>query len=126
MQGQYSTLGFSSYIHDLNSIEADAHLSRARKKGSLRKGSFSWRELPGQEADLGALKGTEERAQNADFRRKLQIFADSPPLLEIQAFGGRRKSKLIFGKGMRTATFQFSESGASVNGPDLFTELPFL
>ena len=33
---------------------------------------------------------------------------------------------LIFGKGMRTATFQFSESGGSVNGPNLFTELPFL
>ena len=32
-----------------------------------------------------------ERAQNADFRRKPQIFADSPLLLEIQAFGGRRK-----------------------------------
>ena len=32
-----------------------------------------------------------ERAQNADFRRKLPIFADSPLLLEIQAFGGRRK-----------------------------------
>ena len=29
-------------------------------------------------------------------------------------------------QGMRTATFQFSESGGSVNGPDLFTELPFL
>ena len=27
---------------------------------------------------------------------------------------------------MRTATFQFSESGGSVNGPNLFTELPFL
>ena len=32
-----------------------------------------------------------ERAQNADFRRKPQIFADSPLLLKIQAFGGRRK-----------------------------------
>ena len=32
-----------------------------------------------------------ERAQNADFRRKPQIFADSPLLLEIPAFGGRRK-----------------------------------
>ena len=32
-----------------------------------------------------------ERAQNAAFRRKPQIFADSPLLLEIQAFGGRRK-----------------------------------
>ena len=32
-----------------------------------------------------------EKAQNADFRRKLQIFADSPLLLEIPAFGGRRK-----------------------------------
>ena len=32
-----------------------------------------------------------ETTQNADFRRKPQIFADSPLLLEIQAFGGRRK-----------------------------------
>ena len=32
-----------------------------------------------------------ERTQNADFRRKLQIFTDSPFPLEIQAFGGRRK-----------------------------------
>ena len=31
-----------------------------------------------------------------------------------------------FWKGMRTATFQFSESGGSLNGPGLFTELPFL
>ena len=31
-----------------------------------------------------------------------------------------------FQEGMRTATFQFSESGGSVNGPNLFTELPFL
>ena len=31
--------------------------------------------------------------------------------------------ELIFGKGTRTATFQFSESGGSLNGPDLFTEL---
>ena len=36
------------------------------------------------------------------------------------------QSELIFGKGMRTATFQFSESGSSLNDPDLFTELPFL
>ena len=28
-------------------------------------------------------------------------------------------TELIFGKGMRTATFQFSESGGSLNGPDL-------
>ena len=28
-----------------------------------------------------------ETAQNADFRRKPQIFADSPLLLEIPAFG---------------------------------------
>ena len=32
-----------------------------------------------------------ERAQNADSRRKPQIFADSALLLEIPAFGGRRK-----------------------------------
>ena len=36
-----------------------------------------------------------ERAQNADFRRKPQIFADSPLLLEIQAFGGRRKPQIF-------------------------------
>ena len=34
-----------------------------------------------------------ETAQNADFRRKPQIFADSPLLLEIRAFGGRRFSQ---------------------------------
>ena len=34
-----------------------------------------------------------ERAQNADFRREPQIFADSPLLLEIEAFGGRRFSQ---------------------------------
>ena len=27
---------------------------------------------------------------------------------------------------MRRVSFQFSESGGSLNGPDLFTELPFL
>ena len=32
-----------------------------------------------------------ESDQNADFRRKPQIFADSPPLLEIPASGGRRR-----------------------------------
>ena len=32
----------------------------------------------------------------------------------------------VIAKGMRTATFQFSESGGSLNGADLFTELPFL
>ena len=32
-----------------------------------------------------------ESAQNADFRRKPQIFADSPLLLKIPGFGGRRK-----------------------------------
>ena len=32
----------------------------------------------------------------------------------------------FFGKRMRTATFQSSESGSSLNGPDLFIELPFL
>ena len=34
-----------------------------------------------------------ERAENADFRRKPQIFAASPLLLEIQSFGGRRFSQ---------------------------------
>ena len=32
-----------------------------------------------------------ESTQNADFRGKPQIFADSPFLLEIPAFGGHRK-----------------------------------
>ena len=34
--------------------------------------------------------------------------------------------RVDFGKGIRTATFQFSESNGSLNGPDLFPELPFL
>ena len=34
-----------------------------------------------------------ESTKNADFRRKPQIFADSPLLLEIPAFGGRRKQQ---------------------------------
>ena len=32
-----------------------------------------------------------ESTQNADFRRRPQVFADSPLLLEIPAFGGRRE-----------------------------------
>ena len=36
------------------------------------------------------------------------------------------KLELIFGKWIWTATFQFSESSGSLNGQDLFTELPFL
>ena len=39
-----------------------------------------------------------ERTQNADFRRKPQIFADSPLLLEIPTFGGR--SKLRFSRNL--------------------------
>ena len=46
-----------------------------------------------------------ERAQNADFRRKLQIFADSPLLLEIQAFGGRRKPQETADFRRKTADF---------------------
>ena len=42
-----------------------------------------------------------ERAQKADSRRKLQIFADSPLLPEIQAFGGGRKPQ-IFTENRRT------------------------
>ena len=34
--------------------------------------------------------------------------------------------ELIFRKWIWTATFQFSKSSRSLNGPDLFTELPFL
>ena len=40
-----------------------------------------------------------ERVQNADFRMKPQIFADSPLLLEIQALDRVRK-KGSFGKGV--------------------------
>ena len=36
-----------------------------------------------------------EKAENADSRRKPQIFADSPFLLEIPAFGGRRKPQIF-------------------------------
>ena len=50
-----------------------------------------------------------ERTQNADFRRKPQIFADSPFLLEIPAFGGRRKPQ-------KTADFR--------RKPKIFAEKP--
>ena len=36
-----------------------------------------------------------ERAQNADFRRKPQIFAGSPLLLEILAFGSEELKKAV-------------------------------
>ena len=55
---------------------------------------------PQQNRNQGELKVTElkvtEKAQNADFRRKPQLFADSPLLLEIEAFGGRRRKPKIF------------------------------
>ena len=38
-----------------------------------------------------------QSTQNADFRRKPQIFADSPFLLEIPACGGRRKPQIFAG-----------------------------
>ena len=47
-----------------------------------------------------------ERAQNADFRRKPQIFADSPLLLEILAFGGRRKPQKTADSSQETADFR--------------------
>ena len=48
--------------------------------------------------------------------------------LEFQDFGGRddRKIRADFQEGDEDSNFQFSESGGSVNGPYLFTELPFL
>ena len=36
-----------------------------------------------------------ESTKNADFRREPQIFADSPLLLEIPAFGGGRKPQIF-------------------------------
>ena len=56
-------------------------------------------------------------------------FSDLPlkkcPNLSQESFY-RAFLELIFGKGMRTATFRLSESEGSLNRPDLFTELPFL
>ena len=46
-----------------------------------------------------------ERVQNADLRRKPQIFADSPLLLEIQAFGGRRKPQISAGNRRKPQIF---------------------
>ena len=40
--------------------------------------------------------------------------------------GKSTETRADFWKGMRTATFQFSESSGSKNGADFFTELPFL
>ena len=56
----------------------------------------------------------------------LGLLAGSPIYKLISSLISNYCLELIFGKWMRTATFQFSESGGSVNGPDLFTELPFL
>ena len=38
----------------------------------------------------------------------------------------RKILRADFREGDLAATFQFSESGGSLNGPDLFTDLPFL
>ena len=55
---------------------------------NLGKQCYKWRKRWWVKGD-----GTKvtENAQNADFRRELQIFADSRLLLEIETFGGRRK-----------------------------------
>ena len=73
----------------------ELNLAFSAKRGVLKKGSsqncpsfLGLFEKPRK--NQGELKVT-EKAQNADFRRKPQIFADSPLLLEIPAFGGRRK-----------------------------------
>ena len=41
-------------------------------------------------------------------------------------FGQKRSHHVMDGQWIWTATFRFSESSGSLNGPDLFTELPFL
>ena len=47
-----------------------------------------------------------ENAHNADFRKKPQIFADSPLLLEIPAFGGRRKPQKTADLSQKTEDFR--------------------
>ena len=55
-----------------------------------QKSQFFWARWRGRNL---VIKVT-ERTQNADFRRKPQVFcADSPVLLEITAFGGRRNRR---------------------------------
>ena len=55
--------------------------------------------------------------------KALPFWRFSPCLQKIRVLP---KWELIFGKGMRISTFQFSESGSSLTGPDLFIELLFL
>ena len=66
---------------------------------------------------LDSLSGAQE---GKSIRMQIAQFVPQNCLLRSEG-----KSEPIFGQGMRTATFQFSESGGSVNGPNLFTELPF-
>ena len=47
-------------------------------------------------------------------------------VLGVGVFSLLPTKELLFGQLMRRATLLFSESGGSLNGPNLFTELPFL
>ena len=60
-------------------------------QGKDRMNKTFWAKKIRTRASTPARQQERERAQNADFHSKPQIFSDSPLLLEIQAFGGRRK-----------------------------------
>ena len=62
----------------------------------------------------------------SSYNDELCLWTFSLGLLVFMSTPQAHESELIFGKGMRTATFQFSECGGSLNGRDLFAELPFL
>ena len=60
-----------------------------------------------------------DRAQNADFGRKLQIFADSPLLLEVQAFRGRRTPQKTADVRRKVEDFRRKPAGKRRLGPQV-------
>ena len=60
-----------------------------------------------------------DRAQNADFGRKLQIFADSPLLLEVQTFQGRRTPQKTANVRRKVEDFRRKPAGKRRLGPQV-------
>ena len=76
---------------------------------------ISWERTQKRDAPLnfvGGIEGSKRGSQTCHFGHEEFSFCLFPVL--------------VFEQGMRTATFQFSESSSSLHGLDLFTELPFL
>ena len=92
----------------------DIFMSRGKKYSVSRQ--FLTRNYPRPNYFPNCLSPTREGISSS--------FKISPAVRAIARQLRDKNKGLIFGKGMRTATFQFSESGGSDNSPNLFTELP--